>query len=294
MNDMREYLTQFFKEFEYDLDDAVYFLGVYDAIEANAEASALLQAAIAAYEANICLDYKEEIQKRSHDISNATGIHSYSVDLLVYICLTRHLRELYEQKDIDPQIFRDSVLDLKWKLAECKTVKGIRGSFVAHWFAGFFKLERFALGRLQFEVIKAARSYEKNGFCVEKDVTRVINVHIPRTGTPMDKESCDASYAAARAFFAEQVGENCPFMCCSWLLFPENKNIVPKNSNTYRFLCEYDLVDWGYNEGQDLWRLFDTQEMNPERLPTNGSLRKAYVEHLKKGGRVGWGVGIKF
>lgn len=294
MNDMREYLTQFFKEFEYDVDDAVYFLGVYDAIEANAEASALLQAAIAAYEKNICLDYKEEIQKRSHDISTATGIHPYSVDLLVYICLTRHLREVYGQKDIDMQIFRDSVLDLKWKLAECKTVKGICGSFVAHWFAGFFKLERFALGRLQFEVIPSTRSYEKNGIRIEKDVTRVINVHIPRTGAPMDKESCDASYAAARVFFAEQVGENCPFMCGSWLLFPENKNIVPKNSNTYRFLCEYDLVDWGYNEGQDLWRLFDTQEMNPERLPTNGSLRKAYVEHLKKGGRVGLGIGIKF
>ena len=290
---MKEYLIRFFREFEYDSNDAAFLLGVYDAIAKNTAAYALLQAALAAYEANIRLDYKEEIQKRCKEISTVTDIHPYTVDLLVYACLTRHLREVYVQKGMDMQIFHDSVLDLKWKLEECKTVKGICGSFVAYWFPGFFKLERFALGRLQFEVIASPRDYNQNGIKIEKDVTRVINVHIPRTGTPMDKESCEASYAAARTFFAEQVGENCPFVCWSWLLFPQNKSIVPQSSNTYRFLCEYEIADWGYNEGQDLWRLFDTQEMNPDRLPTNTSLRRAYAEHLKKGGRVGWGIGFK-
>jgi len=58
-------------------------------------------------------------------------------------------------------------------------------------------------------------------------------------------------------------------------------------------MSEYDIIDWGFNEGQDLWRLFDTHEMNPDRLPSNGSLRRAYIEHLKRGGRVGWGFGVK-
>ena len=95
-------------------------------------------------------------------------------------------------------------------------------------------------------------------------------------------KSCDEAYAAAREFFKAQVGEHYPFMCYSWLLYPENKEILPSYANTYRFMSEYDIVDWGVNEGQDLWRLFDTEEKNPDKLPTDGSLRRCYVDHLKK------------
>ena len=187
----------------------------------------------------------------------------------------------------------NTVLDLKWKLIECKDIKGIRGSFVAGWFGGFFKLERFALGRMQFQIITIDRDYEKYGVKLVGGVSRVIDVHIPKDGTPLDKESCEKSYAMAREFFKEEVGENAPFVCHSWLLFPENKNLLSPRSNLYRFFSEYDIVDFGYDEGGDLWRLFDTNEVNPYRLPADTSMRRAYIEHLKNGGRVGWGFGIK-
>ena len=58
-------------------------------------------------------------------------------------------------------------------------------------------------------------------------------------------------------------------------------------------MMEYDVVQQGFNEGQDLWRLFDTIEANPDRLPADSSMRRAYITHLKKGGRVGWGAGVK-
>lgn len=290
---MKKYLTSFFEEFEYDKLDSAELLSAYDKIASNEAARSLLSEAIATYEASIKIDYKEEILGRAKKISTLTEIHPYTVDLLVFICLTKHLKALYAEKVIDMQIYRDSVLDLKWKLSECRAVKGICGSFVAGWFGGFFKLERFALGRLQFELIPARVDYEKEGVKIEKDKDLVINVHIPRTGTPMDKESCDKSYAAAREFFRDEIKDKCAFVCHSWLLFPKNKEILPTSTNTYRFMSEYDIIDWGFNEGQDLWRLFDTHEMNPDRLPTNGSLRRCYVEHLKNGGRVGWGLGIK-
>ena len=290
---MREYLICFFREFEYDDRDSAQLLGAYDRIIANEAANKLLHDALSAYEANYNTDYMAEILNRAREISSCTGIHPYTVDLLVFLCMTKHLKTLYIEKGLDLQIFKDSVLDLKWKLEECKAVKGICGSFVAPWFPGFFALARFALGRLQFEVIPMWRDYEKGGIKLEKDKTPVINVHIPRTGTPIDKESCDKAYAAAREFFKGQAGENAPFVCHSWLLFPENKNILSPDSNTYRFMSEYDVVGWDYNLGEDLWRLFDTEEQNPERLPTNTRFRRLYAEHLKKGGRVGWGFGVK-
>lgn len=290
---MRSYLIGFFEEFGYEDEDASCLLGAYDKITANAESSALLTESLAAYERDILLDYEVEILNRAKQISALTAIHPYTVDLLVFICLSKHLREVYRREGLDAQIYRDSVLDLKWKLEECKAVKGICGSFVAAWFPRFYKLTRFALGRLQFEVITAKTDYEKNGVVIEKGKTKVINVHIPRTGTPLDRESCDAAYARAREFFKDQVGETCVFVCHSWLLYPENKTILPSRLNTYRFMSEYDIVDWGRNLGEDLWRLFDTDEKNPARLPTDGTFRRCYAEHLKKGGRVGWGLGVK-
>ena len=290
---MRSYLTTFFKEFEYEKQDAAHLLSTYDAITANEEASALLTQALAAYSADISLNYKEEILGRAKRITALTKLHPFTVELLIFICMTKHLKALYVKKGIDLQIYHDSVLDLKWKLEECKIVKGICGSFVGAWFPGFFDLTRFALGRLQFEVVTIRFDYEKDGVKLVKDESKVINVHIPRTGTPMDKESCDRAYAAAREFFKNEVGERAAFICNSWLLFPENKQLLPPSTNTYRFLCEYDIVTWSYNTGEDLWRLFDTDEKNPERLPTDTTFRRCYAEHLKGGGRVGTVIGIK-
>lgn len=290
---MKDYLISFFEEFGYDSADIRCYLDAYDAITARDDTRQILEAALAAYEADIHLDYWTEILDRAQKIAVISGVHTFTVQQLVFICMTKHLRNLYQKRNLDMQIFRDSVLDLKWKNEECKAVKGICGSFVAGWYPGFFNLTRFALGRLQFELGKVRYDYSKNGVTLEKDKSTVINVHIPRTGTPMDKESCDKSYAAARAFFANEAGENCPFECNSWLLYPENKEILPASTNTVRFMSEYDIIAWGVNEGQDLWRLFDTEEMDPHKLPANGSLRRCYADHLKKGGRVGWGYGIK-
>ena len=109
----------------------------------------------------------------------------------------------------------------------------------------------------------------------------------------MDKESCDKAYAMAREFFKAEVGDNCPFICHSWLLYPEHMNILPKHTNVYRFCSEFDVFEYADNEGDDLWRLFDTEDRNPNRLPTDTSLRRNYVEHMKKGGAVGWGLGVR-
>ncbi len=290
---MREYLIDFFKEFEYEDGDVQKLLRAYDTITENKSADKLFGEAMSAYEADIAMDYQAEIFKRTRKISEITGVHDYTVELLVFMCMTKHLKAVYSERGLDLQIFKDSVLDLKWKLEECKAVKGICGSFVSPWFCGFFNLTRFALGRLQFEIITTWQDYEKNGVKLERDKSRVINVHIPRTGTPLDKESCDKAYAQAREFFKEQVGENCPFVCYSWLLYPENKNILPPHTNTYRFMSEYDIIGWEINNGDDLWRLFDTEEKNPDRLPADTSMRRCYIKHLKNGGRVGCGFGVK-
>ena len=290
---MKDYLISFFDEFKYAPEDAQCLIGAYDQICAHEAASGLLSDILAAYEANFLLSCQKEVFERAKEISNLTGIHPYTTDLLVCICLTKRLRELYLEKGFDLQLYRNCGYDTRWKLEECKLLKGVCGTFVASWYSGFFGLRRFGFGRLQFDLGRARCDYNKNGLKLEKDKSFVLNVHIPRTGTPLTKESCDEAYAAAKEFFQKQTGEDCPFACHSWLLYPENKEILPPHTNTYRFMSEFDIIDWGINDGEDLWRLFDTDEKDPDKLPTNGSLRRCYVADLIKGCAVGWGYGIK-
>ncbi len=291
---MRNYLIDFFEKFAYEKDDADCLLAAYDAILAKEEAAQLLSEILSLYETDEKQDFTKEIlEKRARVIAQMIALPAYTVELLIFICMTKHLKTLYIQRGLSKQIYRDSVLDLKWKLEECKLVKGVCGSFVAPWFGGFFDLTRFALGRLQFEVIAFSHHYEKNGVTLTPQ-TKVINVHIPRTGTPIDKASCDDAYKQAQAFFADEVGENAPFVCHSWLLFPKHLQMLSPSSNIYRFLSEYEILKSGTNSGHDLWRLFDTDERDPEKLPCDSSLRRRYVEYLKGGGKPGYGFGIRF
>jgi len=290
---MKNYLISFMNDFSYDEKDAAFLLASYDQIIRNEDTKTLFDQCIARYNEDYLMDINTELLQPAEKECEKIGVHPFTTGLLLYICLSKHLKELYIEKGISLDIFHNSMLDLKYKEEECKLVRNVIGAFTANWFAGFFNLTRFALGRLQFEVRKFNREYNKNGHVLTPD-SPVINIHIPRTGTPLDKKSCDEAYAMAKEFFKDQVNP-CVFMCSSWLLYPAHLEFLSPKSNVYRFMSEFDIIDSGYcRDDQNLWRLFDTDEKNPDRLPTDNFLRKAYVDHLKKGGRTGWGAGIMF
>ena len=289
---MRSYLTRFFEEFAYPAEDAAILLETYDKISANPQTAALWQEALALYEGDCNCDY-EQILALADQVAEILGpVNPYTTDLLIFLCMTKHAEDLYRQHGLEHQLFYETMLDLRYKLEECKAVKGVCGSFVALWFAGFFRLTRFGIGRLQFELMDFDRHYEKDGKILTPQ-SKVINIHIPRTQTPLTPESCDDAFHRAAIFFKNAFNGPCVFHCNSWLLFPEHCRFLSPKSNTYRFMARFELIDSGtYKHNNQLWRLFDTQDENPYRLPTDSSMRRAYVEHLKNGGKTGWGRGI--
>ena len=290
---MRKYLVSFFNDFEYDSTDAAFLLFTYDRIVGREDTLAVWNEAIGMYERDYNCDF-ELIISLAQEVAQRLDMHTYTAELLVFICLSRHLKELYDKQGIDPSIFHNSMHDLKYKLDECKTVKGIVGSFVAWWFPRFFNLERVALGRLQFEVDSFGHYYERNGHILTPD-SKAINVHIPRTLTHLTSESCDEAFKMAKEYFKGEVGEPCPFICHSWMLYSGNKDILPEDTNVYKFMSRFDLFDHGDDPNlEDLWRIFDTDEKDPNKLPTDSRMRKAYVDHLKNGGQIGWGHGVFF
>jgi len=294
---MRAYLEQFMKDFEYEEKDAKFLLQEYDKIRRNRSSRALFNEAIDDYNKSIQLDYGNDVLVKAEKAGKNAGVHPYTAGLLIFMCFTKHLKELYDEKGISEKIYHDSMLDLRYKLEECKLVKNIIGSFVARWFPGFFDMTRFALGRLQFEMSTyQGKDYEKNGKKLVKG-DRVINVHIPRSDTPITKEATDDAYAQAADFFIHEVtNKQVVFVCHSWLLFSDTLEVFPKHTNTYRFIHEYDVVWNSYDkEGEynDAWRLFDMDYTgNIEDYPENTSMRRVYKQYLLDGGRTGEGFGI--
>ncbi len=290
---MREYLVDFFKDFEYDSADAEFFLFTYDRIAGREDTLAIWNEAINIYERDMNCDF-DMIISLADEVAQRLDMHRYTAELLIFICLSKRLREIYIERGIDLSIFHNSMLDLKYKLDECKVVKGIVGSFVAWWFNRFFNLERVALGRLQFEVDSFGHHYERNGRVITPD-SKAINVHIPRTLTHLTPESCEEAFKMARDYFGDQVAEGCPFICHSWMLYPGNLTILPDSTNVHKFASRFDIFDSADDPDlEDLWRIFDTDEKDPDRLPTDTTMRRCYVNHLKNGGKLGWGHGIFF
>lgn len=287
---MTQYLFDFLTACRYEPSDIAYLTDVYKRILQNETAHACFAEAEEQYR----VGKQDAVLPLADKAADAVGVHRYTAELLVYLVLSRILKERYDEKGYDESLFYHTLLDLRYKLEECKAVKGIVGSFVAGWFAGFFDMTRFTFGRLQFEVIPFGEHYEKDGKRLCPD-TSVLNVHIPRTGTRLDREECEKAYRQAAAFFADRLNSDVAFVCHSWLLFPKNADILPEKSNIVAFMGRYDVFKWGFDpNGNDLWRLFDTDERHPDRLPTDTSARRCYAEYLKNGGMLGWGRGVFF
>ena len=285
-------LMRFMTEEGFSAEDRDVLCGAYHRIMAIPAARERLEAVVSMYQADIHCDYKQ-ILSLSKEMARIGELHPYTVDLLCFLCLIPRAKEVYAARGLSEELFYHTMADLRYKLEECRVVKGICGSFVAHWFPGFFELKRFAFGRLQLETKEFGATYEKNGVCLTPDST-VLNAHIPRSGERLDEGRCLEAFAEAKEFFKDRLGDTPAVTCHSWILFPKNRELLPSSSNLVKFMNLFDIYDWHYTtENQDLWRFFDTDEQNPNRLPTDSSLRRAYVEYLKQGGRCGSGCGIR-
>jgi len=293
---VRAYITDFFKKQAFLPSDSHYLLSAYDKIMQDKENAPLWCDLLSLYEKDINCDY-DLMMQRARSVGDALGIHRYTAELLLFVCLSKQLLCEYRKRGISEDVWYNSMCDLRFKLDECKEVYGIRGSFVAPWFIGFFKLKRFALGRLQFELTDFNRNYS----CADGTLTpesKVINIHIPRSGKPLSPALCDEAFCLAKRFFEGMLGDGpIAFVCSSWLLFPKQKEFLAKGTNVLAFMERFDIIESKENTESypDIWRLFDRNyNGDPDTLPRDGSLRRAYADHIKKGGRMGSGFGVFF
>ncbi|MBE6633237.1 MAG: hypothetical protein E7620_02715 [Ruminococcaceae bacterium] len=222
-------------------------------------------------------------------IAALSGERRESVDLVMMVECLPVMRERYRERNLPEEIFWDTAKDLTYKMIECHNNRGVWGSFVTFWFPEFFRLERFALGRLQFE--HKAFPYEGvDG--VEKGQV-VYNCHIPSSGS-LPPESVDDAFRRAKEFYAHELnGKPMPVYCSSWMLYPPHVELFPEGSNLRRFAERFTLVDAVADEtNHDFWRIFNrpwTSDICLEELPEDTALRRAFKSFLMAGNTMGSG-----
>ena len=151
-------ITEIMNLIEFPVEAVEFFDEVYTKIENDASLMAkLCTLEELYYEKFNC----EELENALTDLSQASGYHKYTIDMLlaVYACI--RLRGMYAEKGYSEEFFAHNMKDLTYKLHECKKLHDMWGSFVFEWFAGFYKMERFALGRLQYNPKAIAMDYKE-------------------------------------------------------------------------------------------------------------------------------------
>lgn len=225
-------------------------------------------------------------------------VKEYTLDFVFLIIASEIMHDRYKEAGLSEELFWDTIMDLRYKFDECVACKEVYGTFVASWNTGAYALNRFALGRFQFE-------YSDFGCCDEyttsagvkiKRGDKTIGFHIPSSGVPLTDEVRFDAYKKAYEFFKDYRREDglMIFECGSWLLYDEYKTFLPETSNTVKFINDFEIIDSGASDKfNDAWRIFAKYGYkSPKKWPEDTSMRRAFKKFVLDGNKTGHGHGI--
>lgn len=295
---MKEFLKDFFDICDYPDEAKRSLLRDFDALLANDSCRAHYEAHIAAYEKDGTTDFYDA-RVTAGKLCESAGVHPYAAELLMFCCFARHLRAIYKERDISDKIWLDTMLDMRTKLMECHKMYGIWGSFVMFWFPQYFTLERFALGRLQYQTAPyyATREpYSIGGATVVYSDSRALEVHIPSSGRLDDDAVIDSLKRAYEFFRGTEYmhGGILICECSSWLLYPGLEEALPEDSNVVRFSRNFEItLSKDDPEFEDCWRVFNKNwDNDASALPRTTSMQRCIADRLASGKTMGSAVGV--
>ncbi len=269
------------------------FVCVYNHIIEREEEFSLFASSVEKYRLDRDVDMTpifEEIKASASRLA----IHEYTMYMLLLLAMSDAMRDHYDKAGIDRKIFVNSLKDLKYQLETCLDLYGVWGHSVPSWDVGFLRHTTLCFGRLQFQDTKLGIECNIDGYDLTSD-TRAIFVHIPRTGTRLNHDEVLAAYSAAAEYFAPLFGDApIVFACNSWLLYPKNLEFLSETSNMRAFCNDFKIVQvTDYQNYNDTWRVFDKiYTGNPDDMPADSSLRRAYINLMKRGEKTGRALGV--
>ncbi len=206
--------------------------------------------------------------------------------LYCYSRMAIDIYPLYQQRFISEKVFIDTFYDLTLWSNNCFKRFSEYGIEQYHWFASHLELKLFRLGRLEFERIDA------NDYLIRKDIgikkgDTLIDIHIPE-GEKLTPLSVQESLVSAFDFWDKDY----KYICHSWLLYPNLKEILAKDSNILQFQELFDIVKIDYDYKEAEIRLYGRVEEDISNYAEHTSLQKSAKEYLLSGKRLGRAIGI--
>ena len=227
--------------------------------------------------------------------AQALGMPPETLALLALLSACPGLKAAYGRRGIPADIYWDGLSDFRSKLLECRELRGINGTFVPGWFQGLFRLQRFGIGRFQYNMETLEKDYPLPDGRVIPAGAFKVGCHIPSHGSALTDAVRMDSYRRAHQFFAPRLYQGLLIVSCSsWLMYPAHPQFLPKDSRVLRFMSDFDLIGQKEQEGfPDGWRVFGRAWGAPyAALPEDTSLQRAYKQWLLQRGVTGRGFGL--
>lgn len=221
--------------------------------------------------------------------------------LYVFVFLAIDTYEEYKRSGICKEIYFDTMSDISVWTNNCKRDFKIWGIHEFEWIPKHIKMKIFKLGRLQYEPMEfdrnvrsadiakiAGNSNDKINEISIKKGDMVLNVHIQQ-GEPLIYSECKSSYRFAMEFFNYTYET---FVCHSWLLNPDLKELLPLHSNIIQFQSDYVVFDIDDSDRQGEERIFGKLQDNPSEYPCDTSLQRKTIDFLQTGKKLGIAYGV--
>lgn len=209
--------------------------------------------------------------------------------LIVLFAGIEQMRQFYEEHHIPDKVFKDTIADINRNIGESKLRNGkyLIEPFVFNWLVKHMTNRVFHLGRLQFE----AKRIEEDHVPI-KTGDYVLNTHIPAGGKLPYNDILDAYRQAADLF--QQLTPDIKykgFICESWMLSPQLKEILDAESNLIKFLSDYEIYRKDDDESFYTY-VYINKPNNLLDLPEDTTLQSAIKHHLLAGGKIESGCGF--
>ncbi|MEQ4205793.1 acyltransferase domain-containing protein [Actinopolymorpha sp. B9G3] len=208
--------------------------------------------------------------------------------VFVFLAMLPHLRKLHRQRGIPEHVSWLTLTDLGRRVAAHRRFHGVGGLRDPSWLVHHFTGTLYQLGRLQFQRAtldkRLGPSIARAGM-PDRPGDPCLSVHIPDYCGPLSPQACDASFAAAREFFAKHFpGELYRIAVCgSWLLDTQLAEYLRTDSNIVQFQRRFTIRTFPANDHTILRFVFGTDETDLDELPRRTTLEHAIVDHLKAG-----------
>lgn len=222
--------------------------------------------------------HKELVQKIGPDEHQRAILSiELSAALLTY--------ERYASLGIPDEIFFDTMRVFTRYANLYKETNGAWGFDRGHWVPRHLCMRLFRLGTLEYEYTMK----------LERDA---IAIHIPPDAVLTDDEM-NKSFSLIRNFtekFYPHRKDN-DIVAQTWLTSPVLFSLLPKESKILSFARRFELVGCGEGEFYVYTFVFGKKDFNPQNdsidtLPESTSLQRKIKELYRRGGRVGYGIGI--